>query len=148
MNLHGFLLLMTYFGCRFLAASFISPCSPCFLFKENVCHISSEAPPTPIPMQAYEPTPAMYITMTSTSIPSSPPAKMNRYCAFNPLNSTVLPIPLLILYLFIRSRLQEKGLQDCSSHNKEDTGSKPAGCCFAGVRVAAAEFVVHLHTSD
>lgn len=84
--------------------------------------------------------------MTSTSIPSSPPAKMKRYCAFNPLNSTVLPIPLLILYLFILSRLEEEGLQYRSSHNKEDTGSKPACCCFAGVRVAAAKFVVHLHS--
>ena len=90
----------------------------------------------------------MYRIMTNTSMPSSPPAKMKRYCAFNPLNSTVLPIPLLILYLFIISRLQEEGLQDCCSHNKEDTGSKPTGCCFAGVRVATAEFVVHLYTPN
>lgn len=29
---------------------------------------------------------------------SRPPAKMKRYCAFKPLNSTLLPMPLLILY--------------------------------------------------
>ena len=97
-----------YRGCRLFAPTFIKPCSPYFLFNEKVCHTNSDPPPIPINRHRYELTPVIYKIIIRISIPSNPPANRNKYCAFSPLNSTVLPMPLLILYVFIPQILKEE----------------------------------------
>ncbi len=54
-----------------------------------------------------------------------PHAKMNRYWAFSPLYSTVLPMPLLIEYSIDVADLEEERAKDCGGYHKEYTGTEP-----------------------
>ena len=97
--------LMMYRGWLPRACNFIRPYSPNLALRWNVPHTSREADRIPNAMQVHCPTPAMYMTTKITNTASSPPAKTNRYMLFNPLNSGLRPIPLLIEYSAI---LQEE----------------------------------------
>src|SRR5690606_34165520 len=110
----------------------MSPCSPYFLLREKVCQIINEAPPAPRSKQIYEFTPAIYKIITKMSVPNNPPANRNRYCAFSPLNSTVLPIPLLILYFIrqsIKGRMNEEWWLPQSRRYTLRTNSLPFWMC-------------------
>lgn len=95
---YGFLRLMRKRGLLLFAISFISPYSPKRRLRAKVCHTSSEADTTPVPMHTHWLMPARKRMTNRTKMASSPPAKINRYCALSPLNSTDWPIPLLMLY--------------------------------------------------
>lgn len=97
--------VMMYRGWLPRACNFIRPYSPNLALRWNVPHTSREADRIPNAMQVHCPTPAMYMTTKITNTASSPPAKTNRYMLFNPLNSGLRPIPLLIEYSAI---LQEE----------------------------------------
>ncbi len=99
---------------------------------------------TPKPMQTHWSAPAIYMTTKTMNTASSPAAKMNRYCAFKPLNSTLFPIPLLIL----NSILQEERAKDSCRHDEKYAGSEPTGCGFRSVGIAGAELVVDLDAAD
>jgi len=44
--------------------------------------------------------------------------------------------------------LKEERAKNRRGHDQENTGAEPACCGFAGVGIAAAEFVVHFNPSD
>ena len=90
--------LIMYLGRYFTEVSFIRPYCPYFPFRWKVYHTRNDALITPNPMQNHCGTPHIYRTTNNTKSAIRPPAKMNRYCAFKPLYSTVLPIPLLMEY--------------------------------------------------
>ena len=83
-------------GCCRAANSFISPWLPYLRFSVKVSHTSMVAADTPKPMQIHWPTPAIYRMTNITNTASRPAAKINRYCALRPLNSTSRPTPLFI----------------------------------------------------
>lgn len=83
-------------GCCRAANSFISPWLPYLRFSVKVSHTSTVAADTPKPMQIHCPTPAIYMMTNITNTASRPAAKINRYCARSPLNSTSRPTPLFI----------------------------------------------------
>ena len=73
--------------------------------------------------------------------------KMKRYWLSSPLNSTFLPIPLLIS-MSIVAVLQEERTQDSGSYYQEDAGSEPARRRLRRVGVAGAELPIYFHPSD
>lgn len=83
-------------GCWRAANNFINPWLPYRLFSEKVSHTITVAATTPNRIQTHWPMPAMYMITNTTNTASKPPAKMKRYCARSPLNSTSRPTPLLI----------------------------------------------------
>lgn len=99
----------------------------------------TDAAITPKPMQIHWSMPTMYMMTKTTKTANSPPAKMKRYWAFSPLNSTLFPIPLLILYsITLVSMKWIKGKERrmaCMCNDKEDTGSEPTGGGFARIGI-------------
>ncbi len=98
-----------------------------------------EAEVTPNPMQTHWSAPAIYMTTKTMNTASSPAAKMNRYCAFKPLNSTLFPIPLLML----NSILEEERAKDGCRYDEKYTGSEPTGCGLACVGISGAELIIY-----
>lgn len=43
--------------------------------------------------------------------------------------------------------LKEKGTENCCRYDKEDTGTKPACCCFTGIGITTAKLIIHFDTS-
>ena len=102
-NRGNFRRFSTYLGCRFRAAAFISPWVPYLSFRRKVSHTRNVAETAPKPMHTHWFTPAMYRMTNTTNTASRPQQKMKRYWLSSPLNSTFLPIPLLISKSMIRS---------------------------------------------
>ena len=97
--------LMIYRGRYLTEVSFIRPYWPYLALRWNVSQTRKDAPVAPKPMQTHWEIPTIYMMTNTTNMASSPPAKMNRYCAFKPLYSTDRPMPLLIEYSDIRGRM-------------------------------------------
>ena len=85
-----------YLGWLLRACTFMKPCSPYLAFKAKVCHTRTDAATSPNPMQNHWLMPTRYMIIKRIKTVSRPPININRYCAFNPLNSTDFQIPLLI----------------------------------------------------
>ncbi len=81
-----------------VACTFINPNRPNFRFSEKVSQTTIKARTNPVKMQTHWFIPARYMTIKTTNVPSSPPAKMNRYWLCSPLNSAGLFTPLLMKY--------------------------------------------------
>src|SRR6188474_2971041 len=80
------------------AIFFIMPCSP-YLLLSLLTWINNPVPDTPItPRQNKVLMPIIYRIAKRIRRTTSPPPSHQIYCAFNPLNSTGLLIPLLTLY--------------------------------------------------
>ena len=137
-----------YRGRRRCAPNFISPCSPYRAFRANVCHTRTEADTAPKPIQNHWSMPTMYRMTNRTNKASSPPQKMKRYCAFNPLNSTERPIPLLIGNSAIVAGLEEERTQNRRRHDKKDTRTEPRSGGLRRVGITRREFAVHLDAAD
>ena len=76
---------------------------------------------------------------------SSPPANMKRYCAFSPLNSTDLPIPLFISHpAIITGRMNVIWLQPQSGRYMHRTMMPQSLMCLDH----QTELVIHLYTSN
>ena len=86
-----------YRGRYLTDVSFISPYCPYLPLSRKVYHTSTDALTAPKPIQNHWGMPHIYITTNRMKSAMRPPAKMNRYWAFRPLYSTVLPMPLLIV---------------------------------------------------
>ena len=83
-------------GCCRAARSFISPWLPKRRFSEKVSQTTAVAADTPKPIHVHCPMPAVYMMTNTTNTASSPKAKIKRYWARSPLNSTSRPTPLFI----------------------------------------------------
>jgi len=130
---------------RCLANFFIIPNSPWVLLSRYT-YINNPVPATRmIPMQTKVLRPMMYMMAKSISKVMMPPPRYQMYCAFSPLNSILLLMPLLTAYTLLDT---EEAFDHGGDYDEKYTRSEPRRGYLARIRVAMAPFGIYLHGAN